>query len=118
MFLKLLPPQKIKKGKNIVAKEEKQLYCNLFHVSQDPTCRNPTLRECEDETHTPEMRTWESTRILETSEFDCGGQNTSHLGVIYIIGKLSKHRCRKWARMSHLDIYNTSYGKKKGRESN
>jgi hypothetical protein len=24
----------------------------------------------------------------------------------------------KWARMSHLDICNTSYGKKKGRESN
>jgi hypothetical protein len=24
----------------------------------------------------------------------------------------------KWARVSHLDIYNTSYGKKKGQESN
>jgi hypothetical protein len=23
-------------------------------------CHNPTLRECEDETHTPEMRTWDS----------------------------------------------------------
>jgi hypothetical protein len=29
-----------------------------------------------------------------------------------------KFRCRKWARMSHLDIYNTSYEQKKGRESN
>jgi hypothetical protein len=29
-----------------------------------------------------------------------------------------KLRCRKWARMSHLDICSTSYGKKKGRESN
>jgi hypothetical protein len=29
-----------------------------------------------------------------------------------------KCRCRKWPRMSHLDIYNISYGKKKGRESN
>jgi hypothetical protein len=37
---------------------------------------------------------------------------------LYIIGKLSKRRCRKWARMSHLDICSTNYGKKKGRESN
>ncbi len=36
----------------------------------------------------------------------------------YIIGKLLKFRCRKWPRMSHLDICNTSYGKKKGQESN
>jgi hypothetical protein len=34
------------------------------------------------------------------------------------IGKLLKCTCRKWPRMSHLDICNTSYGKKKGRESN
>ncbi len=29
-----------------------------------------------------------------------------------------KCRCRKWHHMSHLDICNISYGKKKGRESN
>jgi hypothetical protein len=38
--------------------------------------------------------------------------------VIYIIEKLSKCKCRKWPCMNHLDIYNTNYGKKKGRESN
>jgi hypothetical protein len=38
--------------------------------------------------------------------------------VIYIIEKLLKHRCLKWARMTHLDISNTSYGQKKGWESN
>jgi hypothetical protein len=27
-------------------------------------------------------------------------------------------RCLKWARMTHLDTQNTSYGQKKGRESN
>jgi hypothetical protein len=64
------------------------------------------------------MGTWHSTVTLETSEFDYKGQNTSHWGVIYIIGKLLKCRCLKWARMTHLDICNTSYGKKKGRESN
>jgi hypothetical protein len=81
-------------------------------------CRNPILKECEDETHTPKMGTWESFGTPETSEFDCRGQNTSHWGVLYIIEKLSKCKCRKWARMGHLNIYSTNYGKKKGRESN
>jgi hypothetical protein len=31
---------------------------------------------------------------------------------------LGKCRCLKWARIAHLDIWNTSYGQKKGRESN
>jgi hypothetical protein len=81
-------------------------------------CHNLTLRGCEDGTHTLKMGTWESIETLEVLEFDCRGQNTSHWGVFYIIGKLSKRRCRKWARMSHLDICSTSYGKKKSRESN
>ncbi len=81
-------------------------------------CRNPTLRKCEDETHTPELGTWESLGTPKTSEFNCKGQNTLHWGVLYIIGKLLKCRCRKWARTRHLNICNTSYGKKKGRESN
>jgi hypothetical protein len=41
-----------------------------------------------------------------------------HWGVLYTIKNLSKCKCRKWARMSHLDIYSTSYDKKKGQESN
>jgi hypothetical protein len=83
-----------------------------------PKCRNPTLRVCEDETHTPEMGTWESSETPKSSEFDCKGQNTSHYTVHYIVGKLSKCRCRKWACLSHLNIYSTSYGQKKGWESN
>jgi hypothetical protein len=90
----------------------------LTFSSSGGECRNPTLRECEDEIHTLEIGTWESSKILEPSEFDCRRENTSHWGVSYIIGKLSKCRCRKWLHMSHLDIYNTSYGKKKGQESN
>jgi hypothetical protein len=39
-------------------------------------------------------------------------------GVIYIIGKLLKRKCLKWAHITHLDIWNTSYGQKKGLESN
>jgi hypothetical protein len=34
------------------------------------------------------------------------------------MGKLLKHKCRKWARMTHLKIWNTSYDQKKGSESN
>jgi len=81
-------------------------------------CRNPTLRECEDETHTPKIGTWESSEILEISKFNYRGQNTLHLDVLYIIRKLANCRCRKWACMGHLDICSTSYGKKKGQESN
>ncbi len=39
-------------------------------------------------------------------------------GVLYIVGKVLKCRCLKWPCMSHLDICITSYGRKKGRESN
>jgi hypothetical protein len=78
----------------------------------------PLLEECDNDTHTLKMGTWESSGTFKTLEFNCRGQNTSHWGVIHIIGKLSKCRCRKCPCMSHLDIYNTSYGKKKGRGSN
>jgi hypothetical protein len=37
---------------------------------------------------------------------------------LYINGKLLKRRCLKWARIAHLEIWNTSYDQKKGRESN
>jgi len=54
----------------------------------------------------------------ETSESDCRGQNPMACGVLYIIGKLLELRCLKWARIAHLDIWNVSYGQKKGQESN
>jgi hypothetical protein len=38
--------------------------------------------------------------------------------IFYIIGKLLERRCLKWALIAHLDIWNASYGQKKGRESN
>jgi hypothetical protein len=56
-----------------------------------------------------------------TSKFlksDCKGQNSLDWNVIYIIEKLLKLKCLKWARMTHLDIWNTSYGQKKVQESN
>ncbi len=36
----------------------------------------------------------------------------------YIIGKILEFKCLKWACMTHLDIWNTSYGQKKGQKSN
>jgi hypothetical protein len=46
------------------------------------------------------------------------GQNPLDSKKNYIIKKLLEFRCLKWARMTHLDTSNTSYGQKKGRESN
>jgi hypothetical protein len=60
----------------------------------------------------------ESRWTLETLESDCRGRTSMSYGVLYIIGKLLERRCLKWALIAHLDIWNTSYGQKKGRESN
>jgi hypothetical protein len=64
------------------------------------------------------MGTWESFETPKNWEFDCRGQNTSPWCVLYTVGKVLKCKCRKWPYMSHLDICSTSYGRKKGWESN
>jgi hypothetical protein len=70
---------------------------------------SPTLGKSED---------LESSGTLECSELDSKAQNTSHWGVLGVIGKVLKLRCKKWPRIGHLDICSPSYGQKKGRESN
>jgi len=70
---------------------------------------SPTLGKSED---------LESPGTLECLEFDSKAQNTSHWGVLDVIGKVLKRRYRKWPRIDHLDICSPSYGQKKGRESN
>jgi hypothetical protein len=60
----------------------------------------------------------ESQWTLETSETDLRGQISMACGALYTNEKLLKRRCLKWARIAHLDIQNTSYDQKKGRESN
>jgi hypothetical protein len=82
------------------------------------TYRNPTLAKCEDETHTPKVGDLESSGTPECLEFDNKAQNTSHWGVLGVIGKVLKCRCPKWPRIGHLDICSPSYEQKKGRESN
>jgi hypothetical protein len=93
-----------------------QLFMNMSYKAL--IFATPLLEECEDDTHTPKMGTWESSGTPKTSKLDCRNQNTLLWGVLNIIGKLSKCRCRKWPCTSHLNICSMSYGKKKGQESN
>ncbi len=59
----------------------------------------------------------ESRWTPKTLENDFRGQKSMACGVLYITGIFFKCRCLKWAHIAHLDIWNTSYGQKKGRES-
>jgi hypothetical protein len=74
-------------------------------------------KECEGRNpHTPKwVPCWElkSQWTSKSSEHNCMGQSPLAWKVIYIIGKLLKRRCLKWAFIAHLDIWNTSYDNKK-----
>jgi hypothetical protein len=62
-----------------------------------------------------ELKSWWTPKF---SESNYKGQNPLDWGITYIIENLLERRCLKWARMTHLDNYNASYGQKKGQESN
>jgi len=59
----------------------------------------------------------ESRWTLECLKSDCRGQNSMDWRIFYTNEKILKLICRKWVHITHLDIWNTSYGQKKGRES-
>jgi hypothetical protein len=61
---------------------------------------------------------WSPKWTLGSSECNFKGKYSFYGKIIYIIGKLLKHKCLKWAHIAHLDIWNKSYEQKKGRESN
>jgi hypothetical protein len=63
------------------------------------------------------VESWSPKRTFESSECDYRGQNPLSQRVLYIIENLLKRRYLKWACIAHLDIWNTSYGQKKGWES-
>jgi hypothetical protein len=67
-----------------------------------------------------ELPPWklESRWTPECLESDCRGRNPMDWKILYTIEKLLELRCLKWARMTPLDIWNASYGQKKGQESN
>jgi hypothetical protein len=90
---------------------------NVHSESWDE-CRTPTLAKCGVKPNTWKSRELESSGTPECLELDSKGQNTSHWGVLGVIGKVLKRKYRKWPRIDHLDICSPSYGQKKGRESN
>jgi hypothetical protein len=61
---------------------------------------------------------WSPKRTPKTSESVLRGQNSMDGCALYINEKVLKCRCPKWARIAHLDIWNTSYGQKKAQELN
>jgi len=74
--------------------------------------------KCENVTHTPKSGKMESFGTPENSEDDLRGQIFLPWCVLYMNGKVLKSRCPKWSRIGHLDICSSSYGQKKGQESN
>jgi hypothetical protein len=67
-----------------------------------------------------ELPFWEldSQWTPESLERNCKGQNSLDWRIPYTIEKILKFKCLKWARITHLHIWNTSYGQKKSWESN
>jgi hypothetical protein len=59
----------------------------------------------------------ESFGTPECSKLDSKGHNTSHWGVLGVVGKVLKRRYGKCPRIGNLDMCSPSYGQKKGRES-
>jgi hypothetical protein len=67
-----------------------------------------------------ELPFWEleSRWIFESSESNCRGQNPLDWRVFHIIEKILERKCLKCTHMTHLNIWNTSYGQKKDQKSN
>jgi hypothetical protein len=67
----------------------------------------------EDEIPIPKVGALESSGTPECLEFNIRSQNTTHWGVLGVIGKVLKCRCPKWPRIGYLDICSPSYGQKR-----
>ncbi len=79
------------------------------HISWSRECRRVWGNEPSHSQVSSHFGSWS----LKPLENNCRGQNPMDWGVPYIIGKPLELRCLKWARMTHLDTWNTSYGPKK-----
>jgi hypothetical protein len=82
------------------------------------TVATPFWAKCEGEAHTPKSGNLESSGTPKNLELELKSQNTLHWSVLGVIGKVLKCRYVNWPRIGHLDICSSSYGQKKGRESN
>jgi hypothetical protein len=83
-------------------------WCITYYVA------TPLWAKCEGEAHTPKSGNLESSGTPENLEFELKGQNTSHWGVLNVIGKVLKCRCLNWPCIGHLDICSPSYGPSSG----
>jgi hypothetical protein len=61
---------------------------------------------------------WSPKWTFKSLKCNCRDQNPSVWRVFYIIKKLLKLKCLKWAHITHLNIWDTSYAQNKGRKSN
>jgi len=96
-----------------------------LRAKREVESRTTYSRECEkvwgnEPSHPKGVPLWEleSRWTPKSLEGNFRGQNSMAWGVLYINKKLLECKYLKWARIAHLDIWNTSYGQKKGRESN
>jgi hypothetical protein len=64
-------PNTMVRGKSFQVTTFSQL--NQLYFTSNSIVTTPPLEECEDDTHTPGMGTWESSGSPKTSEFDCRG---------------------------------------------
>jgi len=95
-----------------------------LRAKREVESRTTYSRECEkvwgnEPSHPKGVPLWEleSRWTPKSLEGNFRGQNSMAWGVLYINKKLLECKYLKWARIAHLDIWNTSYGQKKGRES-
>jgi hypothetical protein len=97
-----------------VACQKKDLWVTSHAPGNTKSVRERTL------TLPSKLPCWELDSQMDSQIFrgDCRGQNPLPWIIFYIIKNLLKRRCLKWARVAHLDIWNTSYGQKKCQESN
>ncbi len=104
-------------GMNQAHKKKKGLWGSKLTLLVTPNVATPLWAKCEGEAHTPKSGNLESFETPKNSKIKLKSQNTSHWGVLSVIGKVLKCRCLNWPRIGHLNICSQSYGQKKGRES-
>ncbi len=100
---------------NFVQMKWFKLNFNIFSIMYVATPLWPSVGV---KPNTSKVGDLESSETPQCLELDSKAQNTSHWRVLDVIGKVLKRRYRKWPRIGHLDICSSSYGQKKGQESN
>jgi len=93
--------------------------CKVASQEGSPGGKPHAPRSAIIDSHTPKGTPTLGIRVpVDSRMFRERLQGSMDWGVLNIISKILECRCLKWARIAHLDIWNTSYGQKKGQESN